>query len=151
MLGKVVVDDEGILAAVAEILAHGAARVGRDVLEGRGILGRGGHHDRVLHGSIAPKGVHNFCNGGGFLADGDVDAVDALVFLVDDGVDGDRGFSGAAVANDELALAAADGGEGVDALDPCLERGIHRLAHDHAGRFGVGFAESFGFDGRPAV
>ena len=32
-VGQIVVDDQGVFAAVAEVLAHGAARVGRDVLQ----------------------------------------------------------------------------------------------------------------------
>src|SRR5262249_60672345 len=35
LLREVVVDDERVLAAVAEVLTHGAARVGRDVLHRR--------------------------------------------------------------------------------------------------------------------
>jgi len=50
LLGQVVEDDEGVLAAVAEELAHGAAGVGGEVLEGRGVRGGGRHDDRVFHG-----------------------------------------------------------------------------------------------------
>ena len=53
--------------------------------------------------------------------------------LVDDRVDRDRGLAGAAVADDQLALAAADRHR-VDRLDAGLERLLHRLALDHARR-----------------
>ena len=67
---------------------------------------------------------------GALLADGDVDAVDLLFgspvaqfsLLVDDRVDRDRGLAGLAVADDQLALAAADRGHGVDGLDAGLQR-----------------------------
>src|SRR6266481_2820823 len=44
VLGEVVVDAESVAAGVTEVLAHRAARVGRDVLERRR-LGGGGDHD----------------------------------------------------------------------------------------------------------
>ena len=68
------------------------------------------------------------------LADRDVDADQVLVLVVDDRVDRDRGLSGLAVADDQLALAAADRDHPVDRLQPGLHRGVDRLALDHAGR-----------------
>ena len=55
-----------------------------------------------------------------------------LALLVDDRVEGDRGLAGLPVADDQLALAAADRDQGVDGLDPGLDRGIDRLADDDA-------------------
>src|SRR5205814_7008491 len=75
------------------------------------------------------------------LADGDVNAVELLSFLaalvdfllVDEGVERDGGLAGLAVADDQLALAAADRNQCVQ----CLEAGLHgfvdRLAGDDAG------------------
>src|SRR3546814_3363334 len=57
-----------------------------------------------------------------------------VVALVDDRVDGDGGLAGLPVADDQLALAAADGGHGVDGLDAGLQRLVHRLALDDARR-----------------
>src|SRR6185503_2881906 len=54
--------------------------------------------------------------------------------LVDDGVDGHRGLAGLAVADDELALAAADRNHRVDGLVTSLHRLAHRLAVDDARR-----------------
>ena len=68
------------------------------------------------------------------LADGDVEAENALALLVDDRVDRDGGLAGLAVADDELALAAADRDHRVDGLDARLQRLFDRLAADDAGR-----------------
>jgi hypothetical protein len=77
------------------------------------------------------EGGHGLGHRGVLLADGHVDALHALPGLVDDGVDGDRGLAGLAVADDQLALAAADGRHGVDGLDAGLHGLAHRLAaHD---------------------
>ena len=62
------------------------------------------------------------------LADGDVDADAVLPLLVEDRVDGDGRLADAAIADDELALAAADRHERVDGLDARLQRLLDRLA-----------------------
>src|SRR5207248_7584774 len=67
-------------------------------------------------------------------ADGDVDALHVLVVLVQDRVDRDRRLSSRAVTDDQLALAAADVRHRVDRLDPGLQRLLHGLALDDAGR-----------------
>ena len=78
----------------------------------------------------------SFCDdlhdGRGLLADGHVDADLVLALLVDDGVDDERRLAGLAVADDELALAAADGDHGVDGLDAGLQRLLDGLALDDA-------------------
>ena len=93
-----------------------------------------------------------------FLANGDVNALNAGAFLVDDGVDGDRGLAGLAVADDQLALAAADGHHGVDGLETGLHRLIDRLTADDAGcdlldgevlRRSIGPLPSMGCPGSP--
>ncbi len=133
LLGQVVVNDQGVLAAVAEVLAHGAAGVRRDVLH-RGGFGSGGDDDDgVFHRAGLLQLADHVLHRGGLLADGDVDAEEVLALLVDDGVDGHRGLAGLAVADDQLALAAADGHHGVDGLEAGLHRLRHRLAPDHAG------------------
>ena len=125
---------ERVLALVAEVLADGAAGVGRDVEEGRGLAGGGGDHDGVVHGPEVLERLHHLGHRRPLLADGDVDADDVLALLVDDRVEGDRGLAGLAVADDQLALAAADGHHAVDGLDAGLQRLAHRLAvHDAGG------------------
>ena len=54
--------------------------------------------------------------------------------MIDDGVERDGRFAGLAVADDQLALAAADRNHRVDGLDAGLQRLFHRLPFDHARR-----------------
>ena len=49
LFGQVVIHDQGVFAAVAEILTHRAARVGRHVLHGGGFRCRGSHDNGVFH------------------------------------------------------------------------------------------------------
>src|SRR3546814_1467181 len=54
--------------------------------------------------------------------------------LVRSGIDGDGGLAGLAVADDQLALAAADGHERVERLETSLHRLVHRFPWDDARR-----------------
>src|SRR5690606_6588688 len=117
-----VVDDEGVLAVVTEVLAHRAAGVGRDELKGGGLRGAGDDDRRVLERAVLAELLDDLGDRRLLLADGDVDALNVLALLVDDRVDRDGGLAGLAVADDELALAAADGDHAVDGLDARLER-----------------------------
>src|SRR3546814_7918313 len=58
--------------------------------------------------------------------------VDAL--LIDEGIDGDGGLAGLTVADDQLALAAADGHERVERLEARLHRLVHGFPWDDARR-----------------
>src|SRR5690606_6084285 len=86
LLGQVVVHDQGVFAAITEVLAHGAARVGGQVLHGGGIGRGGGHDDGVFQRAVFFELAHHVVDGGSLLADGDVHASDVLALLVDDGV-----------------------------------------------------------------
>ncbi len=73
-------------------------------------------------------------DGRGLLADRDVDADQVLALLVDDGVDRNRGLPGLTIADDKLALAAADRHHRVDRLQARLHRLRNGFSPDHAGR-----------------
>src|SRR5581483_6442707 len=121
-------------AAIHELLADGAAGVGRQVLQRGRVGGRRGHDDRVLHGAVFLEGGHDLGDLGVLLANGHVDAEEILALLVDDGVDGDGRLAGLAVADDQLALAAANRDHGVDGFDAGLHRCIYRLPIDDGRR-----------------
>ena len=91
------------------------------------VAGAGGDDDRVVHRPVMAQDVDQGRGRRFLLGDGDVDADDARAFLIQDGVDGDGGLAGLAVADDQLALAAADRDHGVDRDDAGLKRLIDRL------------------------
>ena len=153
LLGEVVVEDDGVLAVVAEELAHGGPGVGGEELEGGGVGGRGGDDDAVAHGPLLVELSDELGDGGALLADTDVDAGEGLGLglLVDDGVDGDGGLACLTVTNDQLALSAADGDEGVDGLE-AGEHGLRDgLAGDDAGGLDLGTAALAVVEGGSAV
>ena len=151
VLGKVIVDDEDVLALLHEVFAHGAAGVGGDILQGRQLRCGSGHHDGVAHGTGFGQALHKVCHGRALLTDGNVNADDVLALLVDDGIGGDGGLAGLAVADDQLALTAANGDHGVDGLDAGLQRLLDRLAVDDAGSTALNGAVLGGLDGACTV
>ena len=138
VFGQIVVHDQHVLALRHVLFGHGAASIGGQVLQGRGVGSAGGDYDRVAHRVGLFQRADDLGDLALFLADGHVDADEVAAPLVDDGIDGDGGLAGGAVADDQLPLAPPDGNHGVDGLDSGLHRGVHRLAHHHVGsnRFG---------------
>src|SRR5690606_26509360 len=134
LLREVVVDAEGVAARVAEVLRHRDAGVRRDELERRRLARARDDDRRVLHRAVLRELVDDGGDRGLLLADGDVEAVNALALLVDDRVDRDGGLARLAVADDELALTAADRDHAVDRLDAGLERLLDGLAGEDARR-----------------
>ena len=132
-------------AVVAEVFAHGAAGERREVLQRRRLGCGRGDHDRVVERAVLLQHLHELGDRRPLLADGDVDAVELglLVaaridrFLVEDGVEDDRRLAGLAVADDELALAAADGDQRIDRLEAGRHRLVHRFARQDARRLHV--------------
>ena len=151
MLRQVVVDDQRVTAGVAEELAERAGRIRADVEQRRRIGGRGGHHDGVAHRVGFFERADHLRDGGLLLADRVVDTDDAGLLLIEDGVDRDRGLAGLAVADDQLALAAADRHHRVDGLQSGLQRLFDRLPIDDARRDTLDRRELIGADRALAV
>ena len=151
LLGQVIIDDQGILATVAEVLTHRAAGVGSQVLHGGGLGSGRGHDDGVFHRAELFQLAHHVGDGGGLLADRHVDTDQVLALLVDDGVDGHGRLAGLAVADDQLTLAPADGHHGIDGLQTGLHRLGHRLTGDDARRHLLDHVGFLGVDRTLAV
>ncbi len=142
LLRQIVVDDDRVHAVVAEEFAHGAAGIGREELQRRRFRRGGGDDDGIFERAVILQRLDDLRHGRALLADRDIDAIElaalvaALVdlLLVDEGVDGDGGLAGLAVADDQLALAAADRHQRVDRLEAGLHRLADRFARNDAGR-----------------
>ena len=130
LLGQIVEDDESVLTVVTEEFAHGAARVGSQVLQRSSIGSSGGNDNAVLHGIGVSETLDDLSDGGSLLANGDVNAEKLLLvvtgfvesLLVDDGVNGNCGFAGLTIANDQLTLTTTNGYQRIDGLDASLKK-----------------------------
>src|SRR5690606_28125391 len=134
LLGQIVIHDQGVFAAVAEVFTHGAAGVGRQVLQGSGLGRRSGNDDGVGQSAVFFQLANHVGDSGLLLAGGHVDALDAAVALVDDRVDRHGGLTDLTVTDDQLTLATADRDHGVNGLVTGLHRLVHGLTPDHARR-----------------
>src|SRR5690606_14699348 len=126
------------------------AGIGGEELQRRRVRGVCRHHGGVFHGAASPQPLHHLRDRRLLLADGHVDAVDAQPLLVEDGIDRDGGLARLTIADDQLALPAADRDHRVDRLDARLQRLLDRLAGDDAGRLDLDLAVGIGFD-RPSA
>ena len=124
LLGEVVIGDHRVHAVVAEIFAHGAAGERRQELHRRRVGSGRRDDDRIVERAALLERLGELRHGRALLPDGDVDAVELLLLvvrvegrlLVQDRVEDDRRLAGLAVADDQLALAAADRDQRVDRL-----------------------------------
>ena len=128
LFGEIVVDQQSVLAFVVhEVFGHRRTRVRGDVLKRRRVRGSRRYHDRVIERAVLGELVDHADHGRLLQADRDVNADHAGALLIENRVDGNRCLSGLAVADDQLALAAADRDHRVNRLDPGLERLVHGL------------------------
>ncbi len=151
MLRQVVVHDQGVAALVQEVLGHRGAGVRGDVLDRRGLVGGRGDDDRRVERAGLGQRLRQVDDGRHPLTDRHVDRDDARVLVVDDRVDRDRRLAGLAVADDQLALTAADRDHRVDRLDAGLQRLLDRLAGDDARGLELERADLAGLDRALAV
>jgi hypothetical protein len=151
MLRKVVVDNQRVAAAVAEVLTDSARRVRADVEHRRRVGGGRRDDDRVAHRVVLFEGANDLRHRRLLLTDRVVDTDDALAALVDDRVHGHRGLSGLPVTDDQFALATTDGHHPVDRLEASLQRFFHGLSVDDAGGQSLDWKELLALDRPLAV
>ena len=133
LLGEIVIDDEGMLGVVSEVLTDGASRVWGKELKWGGIRGGGSNDASVVHGTLVSEDLDDVGNGRSLLTNGNVDAVKLLgevitsvaSLLVNDGIDGNGSLSSLSITNDELSLSSTNWHKGIDGL----EAGLHGLMH----------------------
>src|SRR5690606_14615371 len=117
-----------------------------EILVGSGVGSRSRNDDGVIDRAGLFENRDRPGDVGHFLTDRDVDTIDGLVILQlalfgglvlvrlgNDGVDGDGRLAGGTVADDQLALTAADRNHRIDGHDAGLDRNADRLAGNDAG------------------
>src|SRR5205807_2488187 len=114
LLGQVVVDTKRVAALfVHVILGEGTTGIGSEILQGSRLGRRRDDDNGEVHGTVLAQALDGLGDGRFLLTDGDVDADDVLFSLVDDGVERDGRLPGLAVADNQLALPAANRRHGV--------------------------------------
>src|ERR1022692_515379 len=151
MLTEIIVNQQRMLSVVAEMLAEGDATVRRDKLQRRRFRGGRGNHGGVFHRAVFVQRLDQLGNSRTLLTNRDIDTLNALAFLIDDGVDRDCGLAGLAIADDQLTLSAANLKHQIDRLDAGLQRFLNRLALHDAGSLDFDAPGLEGFDRTLAI
>src|SRR5882724_1941738 len=125
MFREIVVDAQHVLAPVSKKFSHRAPGVRCDVLHGRRTRRGRIDDDGVGIRVVVFEGFLHLRHGRFLLADRDVDAYQVFALRVYDRVYGNGGLAGLAVADDQLALAAANRNHRIN----CFQPGEHRLAN----------------------
>jgi len=128
VFGEIVINDQSVLPLVHKVLAYRTARVGRDVQHRCRVARRREYDGGVIHCAELFQLIDDSGDGGGLLADGDVDALGVFT-------------SRLPVADDQFTLAPSDRNHRIDGLEARLERSVDRLSIDDTRRFEFYFAE----------
>ena len=120
-------------------------------MQGRGIRGRSIDDNGMFHRAVLLQDTHNLRHCRTLLADRDVDTDQVFALLIDDRIQGNRGLTGLAVTNDQLALTTANRNHGINGRNTSRHRLIHRLALDHTGRNAFDVTELIGRNGPFAI
>lgn len=75
LLGKIVVDNQSVLAVISEVFTNSATRVRSQELKGSSIGSGSANEDGEFHAVVLLEDGDQVSNGGSLLADGDVDAI----------------------------------------------------------------------------
>src|SRR5690606_34250529 len=86
LLGQIVINDQRVFTAVAEVFAHGATGVRSQELQRWRFGSTGSHDDRVSQSAVLFQFANYVGDGRLLLTNCYVDAEDSAVFLVDDRV-----------------------------------------------------------------
>ena len=133
LFGKIIVNDQYRAAFIHEVFTHGSTGIGSQIQHRSGFGSGSGNDDGVVHGAVFFQFGNNRRYGGSFLTYGNVDAGNPLTFLVDDGIDGNGGFTGLSVTDDKFTLAAANGNHGVNSFQTGLHRFKNGFTSNNAG------------------
>src|SRR5690554_2678565 len=135
LLGQIIINNQSIFTAVAVVLTDGAAGKGSQVLHGSRVRSGSRYYDRVLHSAVLFQFAHYAGNRRGFLANRYIDTLNARVFLVDNGIDGNGGFTNLAVTDNQLTLAATDWHHGINGFQTNLHGLVNRLTPNNTGSY----------------
>ena len=116
-----------------EILAHRAACIRRDILQGARFGSGCRNNDGIIHSAGILQFIHKSGNRRSLLSDSDIDTDYILPLLVDNGIDSNRCLTGLSVADNQLSLSPSDRNHGVNGFDSSLQRLFNRLSFDNAG------------------
>src|SRR5690606_32142217 len=133
LLGQVIINNQGILTAIAEVFTHSTTGEGCQELHRCRIRRSRCDHNGVIHSAVFFQLAHNARYRRRFLTDSYINTLNARTFLVDDGIHSDSGFTDLTVTDDQLTLTAADRYHRIDCFQTDLYWLVYRLTPNYTG------------------
>ena len=145
LLGQIIINNQAVHAVIAEIFAHGATGKRCQELQRRRLRSGRGNDNGIFHSAVFFERLNQLRNSRALLADNDINTVKLVTvtafvkrsLLVQNRVNRHGCFTGLAVTNDQLALATANGDQGVNRFNAGLHRLVNAFARHNARRFNV--------------
>jgi len=124
LLGKIVVDDKGVLSVISEIFTDSTSGIRSQILNGGSFRGSSGNDDGVLHGTLISKNLDEIGHGRSLLSDSNVDTEQLFVnisgikvlLLVKDGINSNGGLTSLTISNDKFSLSSSNGNQTINGL-----------------------------------
>ena len=125
VLGQVVIYTKYVFALIHKVFCHRYTGIRSQILQRSRISSGSRNDDSIIHSAVLFQSTNDASYVGSLLADSYINADHAEAFLVNDSIDSNGSFAGAAVTDDKFALAASDRNERIDTFDAGLQRSIN--------------------------
>ena len=151
MFTQVIINNQYVLSVLHPLFANGTSCIRSDVLQRSQIRSCGNYNGSVIHGSELLQRLNNVGHRRCLLANGYINAVNTLAFLVNDGINGNGCLTGLTVADNKLTLSPSNRNHGVNSLDSGLEGSIYGFPLNYAVSHTLNTAELISFNRAFAV
>lgn len=154
MIRKIVIEDEGVMEVVKEILKNGEERKRREIMN-RGRIGWGGRkEDRILEWEELLEKIKEMGKGRKIMEKGEIEEIKIVIvreivvdrIMVEEGVENDRGIEGMEVEDEKIEMEEEKRDKRVDGIEEGRNRIMERIERNNEGRIEVKEEELIGID-----
>ncbi len=140
-----------MLAFIAEVFSHGTPGIRCNILQGCRITGTGGYDGGVFHGPVFFQHGVDLGHRRLFLPASHINTENIRIFLGQNGINGNSGFTDLPIADDQFPLSASHRCHGINSLEPRIAGLMNTLAVDNTRGDHFNPANFLGFDGTLSI
>ena len=129
---QVIVYNQHIFSLFHPLFTDGTAGIWCNILQWCQFTCRRSYDSSIVKCPIVLQCLYNICHSRGFLSDSHIDTKNILVFLIQNGINGNGRFTGLTVSNNQLTLTSSNRNHGVNCFNSCLKWCIHRLTGNNS-------------------
>ena len=120
MLAQIIVHDQNIFALLHPFLTDGTSTIWCNILQRSQLTGSSCHYSCIVHCAGFFQRFYQVGHSRRLLSDGHINAQHILVFLINNGINGDGCFTSLPVTDNKFSLASSNGYHGIDRFDSRL-------------------------------